>query len=142
MRRLWHFLVTKKILHDLFIRYIFKKKTLPPPPLAVYYFVAFYTLISLCLILNVKNFKLQTGNIDYTTQTSSGKKLDYADSIMNASSSALTSSSYKIVHKDQETIHGFCLYEVINTFWDNCPKIFVKLQLILILYVHSVRRIC
>ena len=26
VRRLWHFLVTKKFLHDLFIRYIFKKK--------------------------------------------------------------------------------------------------------------------
>lgn len=75
VRRLWHFLVTKKILHDVFIRYIFKKKS---TPLAT------------------------SAPVDTTKKP---------DATPNGAADSHADSSYKIVHKDQESIYGFCLNE-------------------------------
>ena len=86
VRRLWHFLVTKKFLHDLFIRYIFKKK-----PSAI---AASQTLLS-----TVDSTK--KGDTTYNNNTT-GSEVN----------GATNPSSIKIIHKDQEGIHSFCLNEV------------------------------
>jgi hypothetical protein len=76
-KRLWHFLVTRKSLYDIFIRYIFRKKlanTLNQPAMN-------------------DGVKVQNGDTNSNLDQNSG-------------------TTFKIIHKEQEAIHGFCLNEV------------------------------
>ena len=66
-------------------------------------------------------FILKNAQNDVTLNSGS-KKHDHSSTTNNLTNLESTtngstfSSSYKIVHKDQESIHGFCLYEVLFLF--------------------------
>jgi hypothetical protein len=95
-RRLWHFLVTRKGLHDIFIRYIFKKKP----------------------TLNSSNQfnDYSTKRPNENTLTGNLNSNDNTDANSNTAGGGTSQSNYasfcKIVQKDQEPIYNFCLNEV------------------------------
>ncbi|CAF0710194.1 unnamed protein product [Brachionus calyciflorus] len=92
-RRLWYFLVSKKCLHEFFIKNIFKRQQNASSNISA------YSVIS--------NSQLSSNN------DSSLKKSEAFSDLSNMASvpSSNTSTAFKIVHKDQEAINSFCINE-------------------------------
>lgn len=82
VRKLWHFLVSKKNLQEDFIYYIFKRKNSIP---------------------------ISENNFNTLRSEESTSSYDY--SIISSQGLINQNHGYRIIHKDQDAIHGFCLNE-------------------------------
>lgn len=85
-RRLWNFLVTRKCLHDVFIRYIFKKKS------------------------QQMDFSTKRADTTLSSNMTTASSNNQEHNVDNTNTNQYTSFC-KIVHKDQEPIYNFCLNE-------------------------------
>ena len=122
-RRLWHFLITKKCLHDTFIRFIFKKKKkmIGEQASSATTFrldsTASTTATSSAAVTPTPGAATSLANGFFANiyggggggGTSSAAASEAAE--LAASSGPLMLPAYKIVHKDQDAIYSFCLNE-------------------------------